>query len=634
VGRGLPVGARAFHRCIALLAGVAVALTALLPAASAADAATSPISVTVEIVNGTAFTELRRAVTNTGGDEVWFEVSTYFPVKALLSRIAVESGGAIVEEAQVAPAASNSSHTQPRWLAALADRSAPRAGARSLDLAVRAPAHGSSVLIVGWAETLRALRGAYRYALPLATLGPNNEFSFEARIASQASLSALTASAPFEVAITRPTPSTARVAASNVALPRSMGSLFLNFTPEAGGGHGLASSCADGDGGFFTYTLFPSSLNLALEPLPKSVSFAIDFSGSMTGTIMTQAKDALKAMLHQLAPFDRFEVLRFDSRIIALTNGIEEATTDKVEAAIDRIYGQSPSGSTNIGDVLDVALTHLSAETNSLPMVVLITDGAPNVGLTTLDEFVSLVETKNSGGASIHTLALGYETSDEILGTLSDLTHGFHRIIDPAADVVQQISDFYGEVSQPLIEDLTLNFSAPAFDAAVPPLPVLFAGSDITVHGRLHGGGGTVTVTIEGRTTKGLFSFTDAFTPEVVPCGAAAVSSFAAGTLDVLIARTGLEGETPAVAANATALAMASHFETPWTKFHLGSGEPISTQPLPVPPAPTPPPQPGRTLPFFSEPNAPLWLAGIVALAAASSLFLRWRRTRRGEHED
>jgi uncharacterized protein YegL len=620
---------------LAFLLGLAVVLGPLLGAASASESPSVPISVAVQIVNGTAFTELRRTIANTRGEDVWFEVPTYFPVGALLSRIAVESGGAIVEEAQVAPAFSNASHTEPGWLAALSDRSAPLAGARSLDLAVRAPPQGTSVLIVGWVETLRALRGAYRYALPLATLGPNGHFSFEASISSQAALFALTASAPFDVAVSHPTASSARVAASDVRLVGSTGSLFLNFTPEAGGGHGLASSCLDGESGFFTYTLFPSSLNLALEPLPKSVSFAIDFSGSMTGTIMTQAKDALKAILHQLAPFDRFEVLRFDSRLIALTNGLEEATPENVEAAIDRIYGQSPYGATNIGDALDLALTHLSAEANSLPMVVLITDGAPNVGLTTLDEFVSLVETKNGGNASIHTLALGYETSDEILGTLSDLTHGFHRVIDPASDVVQQISDFYGEVSEPLIQDLTLNFSSPAFDAAVPPLPVLFAGSDITVHGRLHGGGGTVTVRVEGRTTKGLFSFTDAFTPQAVPCAAAAVPSFAAGTLGVLIAKAGLEGETQGLAANATALATASRFETPWTKFRLASGESISTEPLPVPPEPGPPPaQPGRTLPFLSEPNAPLWLAGIAVLAAATTLVSRRRRLRDGERED
>ena len=50
-----------------------------------------------------------------------------------------------------------------------------------------------------------------------------------------------------------------------------------------------------------------------VKPDPKDVVFVIDTSGSMGGTSIAQAREALALALEQLAPEDYFNIIEFDS---------------------------------------------------------------------------------------------------------------------------------------------------------------------------------------------------------------------------------------------------------------------------------------------------------------------------------
>lgn len=621
---------------VALLLSAALLLAASPPAFAAEGAPSILATIAeVEIRNGTAFTEVRRTLDNPRADDVWLEVPTYYPASAILSRLAVGRAGAIVEEAAAGPARpSNGTPSEAAWLAAAENASAaPVVAASAFVVAVRVPAHASVDLVVGWDETLRTVRGAYRYALPLAGLGPSLSFTFAASISMASPLGELQVSAPFPTSSSGAGTAQASVSAS-APLPSPRGSLHLNFTPQASGGYGFVSSCLEADGGFFTYTFYPSALDLALEPIPKSVSFALDFSGSMAGNKEAQAKSAFSGILQQLSPFDRFEVLRFDSRVVALTSGLEDATAENIALAIDRIAGQTANGSTNLGAALDRALTDLSGETHTLPMLVLMTDGNPTVGLKTADELTALAREKNRAEAAIHTLALGYEASVDILSSLSAATGGTTRLIDPDADVVQQISDFYSEVSEPLIEDLVMTFSEPAYNITVPPLTILYGGSDVTAQGKIAPPGGTVTVSIVGRSSKGEFSATDSFRPAEGAC-AGADRAFALSALAALLARAASEGPTSDLVDEIVALASENGYSTPWTPFQLPSGASISTEPIPGAGLPPGSPAPADTTRSESAllnlpPLVPLLAAAAVA-AALAALWWRARKPRDGQ---
>jgi hypothetical protein len=629
------------HPALRLLSiGLALLLlAATLPAHAAASLPAPTIesaSASVEIVNGTAFTEVRRVLSNPTEDDVWLEIHTAYPAGALVSRLALFSPTGLLLE-QATPSRANDSAAPPgapQWLAHAEGAFVPASSygaSRDLALAVRTPGYGTVELVVAFAEVLRPTRGQYRYALPLSTLGPSSNVTFDARVSMAASITQIDVSLPALASVAGTGARNASVSAS-FPLPAPSGALHLNFSMAPTGAHGAVASCMGAEGGFFAYTFYPGSVDLSLDPLPKSVSFAVDFSGSMAGRKADQAKAAFTSILGQLAAYDRFEVLRFDSTVYALTPGFVDATPEATASAAERLNRAAPSGLTNIGAALDRALSDLSNESHTLPMLVLLTDGQPTVGTKDYGELVALAADRNRVGAAIHTISLGSEAADELLSTLSAATYGTHRLVDPESDIAAEISDFYTQVSEPLIEDLAFTFSEPAHTVSVPPVGILYGGSDVTARGRIAPPGGTVFVTIEGRSSKGQFSVTDSFAPDRLPC-ADLERSWAIARIMELAAAADAQGATADLVENITALALAYGYATAYTPLVLASGASIRTA-LPAAPPTPPPPQPEGTFTPGADlafPPYALALAAIAVAFAALALLLRSRRPRDGE---
>jgi len=353
----------------------------------------------------------------------------------------------------------------------------------------------------------------------------------------------------------------------------------------------------------------------------------------MAGDKEKQAKAAFSGILNQLTPDDRFGVLRFDSYVLSLTNGLVPASPANIATAVDRINGQRSSGATNIGEAVQSSLKALSHENDRISAVVLLTDGTPTVGLTNADEILALANVSNTVGAQIHTLALGFEASSQLLERLAAFSGGTYRFIDPDADVVQQISDFYGEISLPLIEDLEIRISEPAYDVSVPDLSVLYNGADITAHGRLRPGGGLVRVEVEGRSSQGSFSVTDSFTPTLGANCSAQERALALSQIDALLdaARAGTASTNDTE--QLTDLALLYGFVTPYTPFTLASGDHLNTEGPPVPPPPEEPLEPEGPVEILV--NAPLTGLTLFAITAALAvLAVRAVRRRPPEIEE
>ena len=621
--------------CVFIVASCATAGNWAAPA-SAEAGPISPVEVAVSIVLGTAHTEVRKGLMNAGSSDQWYALTLSIPARALPTRLAVERGGIVLEEADIstvndAPAPANTSGT---WLAAVpVNTSAVATGANPLSIAVRVPPSSSVTLVVAWEEEMRLVRGAYRYRLPLEGLAPSDAFSMRINASMPTELRDTVTSGPLSFHQTEDTPTNYVLYAGNQNVTARQGSVWFNFTPEASGTRGLATYCLGPDGGYFTYAFYPEALGLALEPLPKSIVFAIDFSGSMAGDKEKQAKAAFSGILNQLTADDRFSVLRFDSYVLSLTNGLVPASPANIATAVDRINGQRSSGATNIGEAVQSSLKALSHENDRISAVVLLTDGTPTVGLTNADEILALANVSNTVGAQIHTLALGFEASSQLLERLAAFSGGTYRFIDPDADVVQQISDFYGEISLPLIEDLEIRISEPAYDVSVPDLSVLYNGADITAHGRLRPGGGLVRVEVEGRSSQGSFSVTDSFTPTLGANCSAQERALALSQIDALLdaARAGTASTNDTE--QLTDLALLYGFVTPYTPFTLASGDHLITEGPPVPPLREEPLEPEGPVEILV--NAPLTGLTLFAITAALAvLAVRAVRRRPPEIEE
>src|SRR5205085_11626110 len=84
--------------------------------------------------------------------------------------------------------------------------------------------------------------------------------------------------------------------------------------------------------------------------LPRETVFVIDTSGSMQGTSINEAKNALLLALDRLQSGDRFNVIEFNSVTHMLFDAAQPATSDAVSRAKSWVKDLNANGGTEILD--------------------------------------------------------------------------------------------------------------------------------------------------------------------------------------------------------------------------------------------------------------------------------------------
>ena len=95
----------------------------------------------------------------------------------------------------------------------------------------------------------------------------------------------------------------------------------------------------------------------------KTVIFAIDRSGSMSGKKIEQVKASLKYVLNNLRQGDTFNIIAFDSQVEAFRPELQKFDEETRKAAIGFVEGLYAGGSTNIDGALKTALAQIQDST-------------------------------------------------------------------------------------------------------------------------------------------------------------------------------------------------------------------------------------------------------------------------------
>ena len=77
----------------------------------------------------------------------------------------------------------------------------------------------------------------------------------------------------------------------------------------------LSTRPNDSEDGYFLLLASPEVKPADTRPLPKTVIFVIDRSGSMAGKKIEQARNALKSVLNNLRDEDLFNIVAYDDRV-------------------------------------------------------------------------------------------------------------------------------------------------------------------------------------------------------------------------------------------------------------------------------------------------------------------------------
>jgi Ca-activated chloride channel family protein len=376
------------------------------------------------------------------------------------------------------------------------------------------PAGADRTIKIVYTSLAPSDNGLIQYVYPLKTSGHPikalEKFSINVNLKSQHALQNIY-SPSHTITMTRPNDKQATVTFSKdqALLDRDF-TLYYTAGNKDVGVTALTHRPNSEDPGFFMLLASPRAQLSKEQQIPRDMVFVLDTSGSMQGKRMTQAKNALKYCLKNLAANDRFALINFSTGVHNYNKDLLPATADEIAKATLWVDKLKASGGTAIDAALSAALA-LRTEDAARPFtVVFFTDGEPTIGETNLDKILDNVAKKNTTGTRIFTF--GVVNEDDInasfLDRLAEQTRATSTYVLETEDIEAKVSSLYSKISNPVLSNLRLSVSdGVTVEEVYPPhLPDLFHGSQLVVFGR-YTGTGKAKITLTGNVGKEVKEF-------------------------------------------------------------------------------------------------------------------------------
>jgi Ca-activated chloride channel family protein len=210
--------------------------------------------------------------------------------------------------------------------------------------------------------------------------------------------------------------------------------------------------------------------------LAREVVFVLDTSGSMAGTSVRQAKEALQLALARLAPGDAFNVIEFNSTAQMLYARAQPVNPRSVRRAIDWVKSLQARGGTEMVSALTLALDGTEGA-ERVRQVVFLTDGA--VGN---EEALFRLIRARLGGTRLFTVGIGSAPNSHFMAKAAELGRGTFTYVGRLEEVQEKMSALFAKLESPVLKDLTVQWPEGARAEAWPArIPDLYAGEPVVV---------------------------------------------------------------------------------------------------------------------------------------------------------
>jgi Ca-activated chloride channel family protein len=254
---------------------------------------------------------------------------------------------------------------------------------------------------------------------------------------------------------------------------------------------------------------------------PLNVSFVLDRSGSMGGSKIALARQAVVQALRMLRPSDRFSVVIYDYEVDVLvpsTLASPEALRNAI-ALVERVQAR---GQTNLsaGWLIGCEEVARHLQPGQTARCILLSDGLANDGIVDRGELARHAEELRARGIATSTIGLGADFDERTLEGMSRAGAGHFYFVESPVNIADCLSGELGEALEVVARDVrvlvkadsgvqvtTLNRFPTRTDAdgrLVVELGELTARQDVSLVLRLRFAAGTV-----GQTARALFSVTD-----------------------------------------------------------------------------------------------------------------------------
>jgi Ca-activated chloride channel homolog len=209
----------------------------------------------------------------------------------------------------------------------------------------------------------------------------------------------------------------------------------FDFAPAAPGHLDISAQGRIDDDGNLVLLLGVAAPSIAdVVRRPRSLTFSVDSSGSMSGHAMDMVKASMTQMAHNLHEGDIVSILSWDSSSTVLLHTEEVSGPDDPQV-LNAIASLSPGGSTDLEGGLSRAydLADQAFDPERLNRVILLSDGGANTGVTS--ETLIADHAEDGEGEGVYMVAIGMDDAagsynDRLMDAVSDLGKGAYVYID------------------------------------------------------------------------------------------------------------------------------------------------------------------------------------------------------------
>lgn len=193
--------------------------------------------------------------------------------------------------------------------------------------------------------------------------------------------------------------------------------------------------------------------------LPASnLVFLIDVSGSMgSANKLPLVKESLLMLTEQLRPTDRVAIVVYAGAAGLVLESTPGSDKPKIKAALEALNsGGSTAGGAGIKLAYDTARKNLISNGNN--RVILCSDGDFNVGVSSEDELVKLIENERKSGVYLTVLGYGMGNyQDGKMQSLADKGNGNHAYIDQISEAKKVLMQEFGGTLFAIAKDVKLQ---------------------------------------------------------------------------------------------------------------------------------------------------------------------------------
>jgi Ca-activated chloride channel family protein len=209
--------------------------------------------------------------------------------------------------------------------------------------------------------------------------------------------------------------------------------------------------------GFFLLLASPEIKTGDSGRAAKTVVFAIDRSGSMSGKKIEQVKASLKYVLNNLHEGDTFNIIAFDSTVETFRPELQRFNDETRKAAIGFVEGLYAGGSTNIDGALKTAFAQIQ-DSKRPNYLIFLTDGLPTAGVTAEPQIVANAKGYNTIRTRLFAFGVGYDLNSRLLDNLVRDNFGQSEFVRPNEDIEEYVSRLYRRIESPVLTGVRLQF--------------------------------------------------------------------------------------------------------------------------------------------------------------------------------